>query len=175
MGKINNQERITWKNCIFLRIHLLKIGSFSIDDGDGSENATFKMDYRISNFVAFIPIRWKCLMWVNFPGVDFLGTAFKFEKRKKISSSLVYVSYRTWNYVFSRRSRAVTAKKCTKKRDARRANLLFCLNLYCCFEVLVAVAVAVAVVVVKLPTVLWKTQVMAFPRPRIKIFSEEAH
>ena len=44
MGKINNQQRISWKNCIFLRIHLLKIGSFSIDDGDGSENATFKMD-----------------------------------------------------------------------------------------------------------------------------------
>ena len=40
---------------------------------------------------------------------------------------------------------------------------------------IVAVAVAVAVVVVKLPTVLWKTQVMAFPRPRIKIFSGEAH
>ena len=97
MGKINNQQRISWKNCIFLRIHLLKIGSFSIDDGDGSENATFKMDHRISNFVAFIPIRWKCLMWANFPGVDFLGTAFKFKKRKKISSSFVYVPYRTWN------------------------------------------------------------------------------
>ena len=88
MGKINNQERITWKNCIYLRIHLLKIGSFSIDDGDGIENATFKMDYRISNFVAFIPIRWKCLMWANFPEVDFLGTALKFKKRKKIRRRL---------------------------------------------------------------------------------------
>ena len=31
----------------------------------------------------------------------------------------------TWNKDFSRRSRAVTAKKCTQKRDAR-AKLLFC-------------------------------------------------
>ena len=30
------------------------LGSFSIDDGNGSENVTFKM-----NFVAFIPICWK--------------------------------------------------------------------------------------------------------------------
>ena len=32
---------------------------------------------------------------------------------------------KTWNSVFSRRRRAVPAKKCTKKRDAR-AKLLFC-------------------------------------------------
>ena len=37
-----------------------------------------------SNFVAFIPICWNCQMWANFPGVDFLGTALKFRKRKKI-------------------------------------------------------------------------------------------
>jgi len=29
MGKMNNQERMTWKNCIFLCIHLLKIGSLA--------------------------------------------------------------------------------------------------------------------------------------------------
>ena len=48
--------------------------------------------------------------------------------------------------VISRRSRAVKAKKCTKKRDAR-AEFLFCsLNLLF-FDVPVAVAVAVVVVV----------------------------
>ena len=50
-----------------------------------------------------------------------------FRRRKKISSSLVYVLHKTWVLAFSRRSRAVTpAKKCTKKRGAR-ANLMFCL------------------------------------------------
>ena len=51
------------------------------------------------------------------------------KKRKTISSSLVFVLHKTWNWIFSRRSRAVTAKKFTKKRAAR-AELLFCvLNL----------------------------------------------
>ena len=49
------------------------LGSFSIDDGDGSENVTFKM-----NFVAFTPIRRKCQMWAYFPGGDLLGTELKF-------------------------------------------------------------------------------------------------
>ena len=56
-----------------------------------------------------------------FPGVDFLGTELKFKKRKKNSSSLVYVLLR----YFTSYGHAVTAKKCTKKRDAR-AKLLFC-------------------------------------------------
>ena len=34
-----------------------KRGGFSIDDGDGDENVTFKMNSRFSSFVAFIPIR----------------------------------------------------------------------------------------------------------------------
>ena len=50
---------------------------------------------------------------------------FKFRKRKKIYSSLVYILPKTWKRAFSRHSRAVTAKKCTKMRDAR-ADLLFC-------------------------------------------------
>ena len=55
-----------------------------------------------------------------------MATPLKFKKRKKLLSSLVYVLHKTWNWAFSSRSRVVTAKKCTKKRDAR-ANLLFCL------------------------------------------------
>ena len=40
-------------------------------------------------------------------------------------SSCVHVLNKTRYMVFSRRSRAVTVEKCTKKRDAR-AKLLFC-------------------------------------------------
>ena len=46
------------------------------------------------------------------PAVEFLRTMSKFKKRSKISSSLVYVLHKTLNSAFSRRSRAVTAKKC---------------------------------------------------------------
>ena len=58
-------------------------------------------------------------------GVEFWKTASKFRKRERKSSSCVHVLHKTWHQVFSRRSRAVTAKKCTKKPDAR-AELLFC-------------------------------------------------
>ena len=52
----------------------------------------------------------------EFPGVDFLVTAFKFQKRKKNSSSLVYtyVLHKTCNLAFSRRSRAVTQRNLRK-------------------------------------------------------------
>ena len=52
---------------------------------------------------------------------------------------------KTRNYAVSRRSRATTAKKCTKKRDAR-AKLFFRQSkpIVLFFAVLVAVAVVVA-------------------------------
>ena len=64
-------------------------------------------------------------MWESFPGVDFLGAGLKFKKRKENSSSLVYVLHNSWKEAFSRRSREVAAKKCTKKCGTR-ANLMFC-------------------------------------------------
>lgn len=33
------------------------LGSFNIEDGDGSENVSFKKNSRFSNFVALLPIR----------------------------------------------------------------------------------------------------------------------
>ena len=60
----------------------------SIDDGDGSENVTFKMNLRFLNIVAFIAIRWKCQMQVNFPGVDFLGTPLSLERERTIRRRL---------------------------------------------------------------------------------------
>ena len=49
--------------------------------GDSSENVTFKMNSRF--FQTYV-----------FPGADFLGTALKFRKRKKNTSSLVYVLHK---------------------------------------------------------------------------------
>ena len=37
----------------------------------------------------------------------------KFTRKKKKSSWLIYVLHKTWNWEFSRRSRAETAKRCT--------------------------------------------------------------
>lgn len=64
----------------------------------------------------------------HFPGVDFLGFALKFKKREKISSSLVCFLHKMLIRPFFHGSRAVTARKCIKKRDAR-GSLLFGLNL----------------------------------------------
>ena len=76
---------------------------------------------------------------MKFPAVEFLETAPKFRKRKKILSLCVYVLHKTCHQEISRPSRAVTEKKCTKRCSAR-AELLFWLL----FDVLVAVAVVVA-------------------------------
>ena len=116
----------------------VSIGSFSIDD---SENVTLKMNscfFKLSRVYCFPASRGLCLlplifasswetsagrevycqMYANFPGVDFLGTALKFRKGKKNSSSHVYVLHQTCNEAFSSCSRA-------------RAKLLFCfINLF---------------------------------------------
>ena len=66
-------------------------------------------------------------MKVKFPGVEFLEAASKFRKRKKNLSSCVYVLHETFHQEISRPSRAVTAKKCNEKCNAR-AELLFWLS-----------------------------------------------
>ena len=77
-------------------------------------------------------------MYAKSPEFEVQGTIFKFKKRNKISSLLVYIHLKTRNWSFSRRSRAKTAKKCTKKGDVR-AKLLFCaLNPLFILDVLVA-------------------------------------
>ena len=74
---------------------------------------------------------------MKFPGVEFLETAPKFRKRKKTSSSCVYVLHETSDQEISRSSRAVTAKKFTEKFNAR-AELLFWLQNLLLFDVFVA-------------------------------------
>ena len=56
-----------------------------------------------------------------------LWTTIKFRGRKRNSQSCVYVRHETSLEGISSRSRAVTAKKCTKK-CAARAKLLFCFS-----------------------------------------------
>ena len=60
-GQMKMAFMINAKSEDVMMMTLLMIkGSFSI--GDGSESVTFKWIRFLSNFVAFIPIRWKCLM-----------------------------------------------------------------------------------------------------------------
>ena len=93
-----------------------KLGSFSNDDGDGSENVTIKMNSRFLKHPRDYSNCFKCQMLVTFPGVEFLETADKFRKRKKNSSSCICVLPKTGSHQeISRPCRAVTAKKCTKK------------------------------------------------------------
>ena len=100
---------------------------------------------RVFSNVAINPTRFKCQMQVKFHGVEFLETTPKFRKRKKNSSSCVYVLHKTSHQEISRASRAVTAKKCTKKSNARAVLLFWLLSLLLLFfDVLVAVAVIVA-------------------------------
>ena len=56
---------------------------------------------------------------MNFPGTEFLETESKYKSRKKTWSCCVYHLHKTSREGISRRSRAVTAKKWTKKLAAR--------------------------------------------------------
>ena len=79
---------------------------------------------------------------MNFPGTEFLETESKYKSRKKTWSFCVYHLHKTSREGISRRSRAVTAKKWTKKLAAR-SKLFFSYQNYF-FAVLVAVNVIVA-------------------------------
>ena len=56
---------------------------------------------------------------MNPPKVEILRTISKFRKRGQTSSALAQFLCKTWKEAFSRRSRAETPRKCTKKRAAR--------------------------------------------------------
>ena len=67
----------------------MRLGSFSTDDGDGRNSRFFKL------FRVYSSSLEKSKVGEFFPGVDFLGTALKFRKRKKTLSPLVYVLHKT--------------------------------------------------------------------------------
>ena len=60
---------------------------FSIKDSYGIKKVTSKKNSHFSNLVPFIRPRGRRI----YPGVEFLGTALKFRKRKRISSTCVHV------------------------------------------------------------------------------------
>jgi len=69
----------------------------------------------------------------EFPGVKVLETAFKINKRKKASSTFrVCVLQKTWKQAISRRSGAMSAKKCTKEH----AQSCFSHKYYCLFIIM---------------------------------------
>ena len=70
-----------------------------------------------------------CQMYANPPEFELQGTIFKLRKRNKILSLLVQVLRKTRNKLFSRPSRAKTAKKYTKRRHVLAKLLFRLLNL----------------------------------------------
>ena len=83
--------------CVWPISHGELFGSISIDDGNGSENVSFKMNFRFFNLCRVYSNLLKMASVGEFPGVDFLRTALKFRERKRDSSSLVYVLHKTCN------------------------------------------------------------------------------
>ena len=82
------------------------IESFSNDEGAKAKTSLLARLRFISNFVANIPIRIKSQMQVTTP---------KFRERKRNLQCCVYVLHKTQFKGNSRRSGAVTAKKCSSK------------------------------------------------------------
>ena len=77
------------------------------------------------NFMTLILSRLIRQMPVNFFEVDSKGLCQSSGKEKESCCLVFPSSSKTWNWAFSRCSRATTAKKCTRERDAH-AKLLFC-------------------------------------------------
>ena len=71
------------------------LGSFSMDDGNGSENVTLKISSRFFKLFLVYSNSLEMSKVGEFPSSDFLVTALKIRKRKKNSSSLVYVLHKT--------------------------------------------------------------------------------
>ena len=84
----------------------------------------------VSGFIDLGYFQLICQMLPKFSGVKSERTVFKFRKNnKKICCVHLVYKVNAWNWEVSRRSRATSAKKCTKKRDARAKFLLCYLNL----------------------------------------------
>ena len=94
LGDLNSRlSRRPPKVYVIRRTFVCGIEKCSTDNAYGSENVTLKMNSLFfSNFSAFIPVRLKLSKVGEFPWSWFLGTALKFRKTKKNSSSLVYAS-----------------------------------------------------------------------------------
>ena len=101
------------------------IGSLSNDNGNGYDDVSKEWILAVSYFIALIPTLLICQMLAIFFRRWILKDLVIVQKRNRKSLSCVHVLGKTWNWAVSSRSRAETARKCTKTRDAR-AKLLFC-------------------------------------------------
>ena len=99
--------------------------SLGNDDGDGYENVTYNVNSRCFKLDRAFSISFSSSNLGNFFWSCILKYCSKVQEKKKKVVVFVHVLHKTRNWVFSRRSRAVMAEKCFKKRDAR-AELLFC-------------------------------------------------
>ena len=77
---------------VIRRTFVCGIESFSTDDGYGSENVTLKMNSRFFKLLRIYSSSLEMSKVGEFSWSWFLGTALKFRKREKNSSSLVYAS-----------------------------------------------------------------------------------
>ena len=84
-GKSHSPRHSVWEAFEIWAAIWVKSGSFSIDDGNCSENISFKKNSLFANTVAFIPIFWKWQMWANFLGVYFLRSGLNFREGKRNS------------------------------------------------------------------------------------------
>ena len=120
------------------------MGSLSSDDGDGNENVTYKVNSRCFKLYRAYSISFSSSNLGIFFWSWILKYCSKVQEKKRKVVAFVHVLHKTWNWAFSRRSRAVMAEKCFKKRDAR-ADLFFCQSKpIAFFPVLVHVAVVFA-------------------------------
>ena len=102
-----NRDLLRYKECRFLfpffdmfntnPTKRLKLRNFSIDKGDGSENVTFKMNWR---FFQLCRVYFNSLKIANvgqFPWSWFLWAHSSLERERKVCRRLFYVLHKTWN------------------------------------------------------------------------------
>ena len=112
----------TWETCwvILQRLFQRGVGSFSIKDSYGIKKVTSKKNSHFSNLVPFIRPRGRRI----YPGVEFLGTALKVRKRKRISSTCFHVS-------ITRRIRKFTSWSCSDGKEMYQTVCCACKLLFC--------------------------------------------
>ena len=123
LGQVNFRKDFWY--CYQGHREICPMESLGNDDGDGYENVTYNVNSRCFKLDRAFSISFSSSNLGNFFWSCILKYCSKVQEKKKKVVVFVHVLHKTRNWVFSRRSRAVMAEKCFKKRDAR-AELLFC-------------------------------------------------
>ena len=98
-----------------------------LDDNKAKTSLKKWIPRTVSNFIDLIQFLFIFKILAKLSGIESQRTISEFRKRKRKSLCCVHQLHKAsaWNKDVSSRRPATTAKKCTKKRDAR-AKLLFC-------------------------------------------------